>query len=116
MTLSRAVDVFGSGSAQKPRIDIYEAAANVSEIGAGINIWPRTWETMKALGLSDMLTQFLPYIPDEQPRTSSYRDLDTLFVVMAGLCLGLVFEIRKADEKKGYQILDYISPGMLHIL
>ncbi|KIK50757.1 hypothetical protein GYMLUDRAFT_147374, partial [Collybiopsis luxurians FD-317 M1] len=32
-------------------IDLYEQAAQIAEIGAGITIWPRTWDVLKSLGL-----------------------------------------------------------------
>ena len=61
LSLSHALNVLGRDALH---IDVYEAAAHVSEIGAGINIWPRTWNVMKALRLSDTLVHFLPHIPD----------------------------------------------------
>lgn len=37
------------------RIDIYEAASIVPFIGAGIAVFPRTWEVLSLLGLEDEL-------------------------------------------------------------
>jgi len=34
------------------QVDIYEAAQTLTEVGAGIGLWPRVWEIMEALGLS----------------------------------------------------------------
>ena len=32
-------------------VDIYESTANFGEIGAGIGLWPRVWNTLVNLGL-----------------------------------------------------------------
>ncbi|OBZ74451.1 Salicylate hydroxylase [Grifola frondosa] len=42
-------------SAANVRVDIYESASQFTEIGAGIGMWPRVWELIKALGLEDQL-------------------------------------------------------------
>ena len=49
-------------------IDIYEAASHISEIGAGINMWKRTWEILRSTGLGDTLLEFLPHPPDDIAR------------------------------------------------
>ncbi|KAI0729300.1 hypothetical protein BC629DRAFT_1601528 [Irpex lacteus] len=36
-------------------VDIYESAAKFSEIGAGIGMWPRVWNTLVGLGLEEDL-------------------------------------------------------------
>ncbi|KAI0799845.1 FAD/NAD(P)-binding domain-containing protein, partial [Irpex lacteus] len=36
-------------------VDIYESAASFSEIGAGIGLWPRVWDTLVGLGLEEDL-------------------------------------------------------------
>ena len=36
-------------------INLYEQAAQITEIGAGITVWPRTWELLKSLGLGEDL-------------------------------------------------------------
>ncbi|KAF9472677.1 salicylate hydroxylase [Pholiota conissans] len=90
LTLSHALDVFAERYPSL-QIDIYEASSVLSEIGAGINIWPRTWRILKTLGLEEPLLNFLPHIPDDLPR--------------------LVFEIRKVDQPEGFHILDMTTPG-----
>ena len=47
------------------KIDIYEASSHISEIGAGINVWKRTWEILRSIGLGDTLLKFLPHPPDD---------------------------------------------------
>ncbi|KAF9540926.1 hypothetical protein CPC08DRAFT_598925, partial [Agrocybe pediades] len=32
-------------------IDIYEAAPELTQVGAGITFWPRTWDILEKLGL-----------------------------------------------------------------
>ena len=37
---------------------MYEAGHEITTVGAGISVWPRTWTVMRALGLYDeLLTQ-----------------------------------------------------------
>ncbi|KAF8964493.1 salicylate hydroxylase [Flammula alnicola] len=72
-------------------VNIYEGAAQISEIGAGINFWPRTWKIMKVLGLEQKLVQWLPQIPDDSERT--------------------VFQVRKSDQEEGIYIRDIKTKG-----
>ena len=50
------------------KIDIYEAASHISEVGAGIVMWKRPWEILKNIGLEDSLLKFLPRPPDDASR------------------------------------------------
>ena len=50
------------------KIDIYEATSQMSEIGAGINMWKRTWEILRSIGMGDALLKFLPHPPDDISR------------------------------------------------
>lgn len=43
-----------SGSASV-HISLYESASEIPTIGAGIAIWPRTWEILSLLGLEDAM-------------------------------------------------------------
>ena len=40
-------------------VDIYEAAAKITQVGAGITLWPRGWEILKDLGLEDDLAAYV---------------------------------------------------------
>ena len=40
-------------------VHLYESAAKLTEIGAGISLWPRGWEIMKALNMEDDLAALL---------------------------------------------------------
>ena len=37
------------------RVDIYESAAKFTQVGAGISLWPRTWEVLKTFGMAEDL-------------------------------------------------------------
>ncbi|KJA21956.1 hypothetical protein HYPSUDRAFT_67299 [Hypholoma sublateritium FD-334 SS-4] len=88
LTLSAAL---GALSKNDLEIDIYESAACISEIGAGITLWPRVWEIMNAIDLGQPLLQFLQRPPDDTAR--------------------IVFQIRKGDEKEGFFIHDVVMQG-----
>lgn len=66
LTLSSALGILGRG--QDFELDIYEGATHISEIGAGINFWPRTWDIMKSLGMDQELARMLPEAPDDKLR------------------------------------------------
>ncbi|KAH9476308.1 Salicylate hydroxylase [Psilocybe cubensis] len=73
------------------KVVVYEAAAEISEIGAGINFWPRSWNIFKDLGLDQSLLQILPKEPDDSTR--------------------VVFNIRKGDQDQGINIDDLTMKG-----
>lgn len=66
LALSSALGFLKAGPEIK--VDIYEASSQISEIGAGINIWRRTWEILRSIGLGDTLLKFLPHRPDDISR------------------------------------------------
>lgn len=39
------------------QVEVYEAAKQFSDIGAGVGMWPRTWRIMKLLGLDQELAK-----------------------------------------------------------
>lgn len=39
------------------RVDLYEAAHEFTEIGAGVTVWRRPWKALKSLGLEEELVQ-----------------------------------------------------------
>jgi hypothetical protein len=69
LTLSAALGALQRGSESTLEVDIYESASVISEIGAGITLWPRVWKIMQAIGLGESLVKFLPKPPDNSPRT-----------------------------------------------
>lgn len=68
LTLAIALNAFDKE--QRLAIDIYESATELGEIGAGINVWPRTLAIFKQIGIEDVLVPLLDHIPDLEPRTS----------------------------------------------
>lgn len=57
LTLAIALGYFAkhSGNAAPPEVHLYESGPEVTTVGAGISVWPRTWAVMRALGLYDDL-------------------------------------------------------------
>lgn len=51
-------------------IDLYEQANQITEIGAGITVWPRTWGILKSLGLEGDLLELLPERYTDEPSES----------------------------------------------
>ena len=66
LALSAALHMFDKSN--KLEINLYEGAHQITEIGAGIGMWPRTWKIMKELGFDEPLGQFLPSLPDNSER------------------------------------------------
>ncbi|KAM5530281.1 hypothetical protein V8D89_016060 [Ganoderma adspersum] len=69
------------------QIDLYESGPEITTVGAGISVWPRTWAVMRALGLYDQLAS-------EAVKEAGGKDGD--------LQTGFVF--RKSDQPhEGYE-------------
>lgn len=47
------------------QLDIYESTKKLTQIGAGIMMWPRGWEIMRSFGLEASLTEKMS--PDQEP-------------------------------------------------
>lgn len=95
-------------------VDIYESTAVISEVGAGITLWPRVWKMVQAIDLDTSLLRFAPRAPDDTER--KYH-LPLIFpLVTNGERLGLVFQMRKADQKEGVFIHDLTMQGKLIII
>lgn len=65
------------GDQEKLDVHIYEASGALTEIGAGINFWPRTWRIMKEIGIQSRLTELLPTPPKEDMRKSMHPETQT---------------------------------------
>ncbi|KAF9449148.1 4-aminobenzoate hydroxylase [Macrolepiota fuliginosa MF-IS2] len=89
--LTLAVALNALDKDHKITIDLYEAAPELSEIGAGLNVWYRTWQVFRNIGLGDALIPLFDHYPDLKPR--------------------VVFEVRKADQKNGFKIVDIMKDG-----
>ncbi len=56
-------------------VDIYESAAKFSEIGAGIGMWPRVWNTLVGLGLEDDLKRRGTNVGQGETRWTTFCDI-----------------------------------------
>ncbi len=48
-------------------MDLYEAAGQFKEIGAGVMIWARTWEILLLLGMAEDFARIAHAPPDKSP-------------------------------------------------
>ncbi|EIN05059.1 salicylate hydroxylase [Punctularia strigosozonata HHB-11173 SS5] len=75
-------------------IDIYEAANQFAEVGAGIGLWPRCWHILRQLGVFDDVASKKPdFVGDNTPTP--------------------VFRFRKGDQSRGIDFWDMRTPGGL---
>ncbi|KAJ3781222.1 FAD/NAD(P)-binding domain-containing protein, partial [Lentinula aff. detonsa] len=72
-------------------LDLYEQAAQITEIGAGITVWPRTWVFLKSMGLEKDLLAILPEGYSDEPK--------------------LAFEFRISDRKDGFTFHKIYAKG-----
>lgn len=73
--LTLAVALSSMGLEDLVQVDIYESAPQLTQIGAGITLWPRAWNILEKLGLDAALVgQLSPgqHIPDGKPREEEY--------------------------------------------
>lgn len=47
------------------QVDVYEGADSLTEPGAGVGLWPRTWKIMDALDLQEELIKVAIVPPEE---------------------------------------------------
>ncbi|KIK67264.1 hypothetical protein GYMLUDRAFT_861796 [Collybiopsis luxurians FD-317 M1] len=75
-------------------VHVFESANSLSEVGAGIGVWPRAWKVLKELGLVDALLQVVQEQPsDNEVPAFKYRksdqalglDITTLYAKSGGL-------------------------------
>ncbi|KAI0294489.1 salicylate hydroxylase [Multifurca ochricompacta] len=78
-------------------IDIYEAASKFTEIGAGINVWWRTRQVLKTLGLEDDVLRLLPFRPGEDRGKSGHATVSDFSESPAVPSI----QYRKADQPEG---------------
>ncbi|KAJ4484354.1 salicylate hydroxylase [Lentinula edodes] len=72
-------------------LTLYEQAAQITEIGAGITVWPRTWMLLKSMGLEEDLLTILPEGYSDEPK--------------------LAFEFRMSDRKDGFTFHKIYAKG-----
>ncbi|KAF9553101.1 FAD/NAD(P)-binding domain-containing protein [Agrocybe pediades] len=93
--LALAVTLKKLGVEEKITLNVYESAAKLTQVGAGVTMWPRAWEIMKNLGMEEQLIAKLPP-GQEQPTMDKQR---------------FYFSIRKSNQKEGLPIVDVVGPG-----
>ncbi|KAL0577537.1 hypothetical protein V5O48_004435 [Marasmius crinis-equi] len=74
-------------------VSVYEAASEVALFGAGIGMWPRSWEVLKKLGLAEEL-----------------RKISLCFSSQSD---SLAFSFRKSDQRKGVEFFSMEGRGSL---
>ncbi|KAF8624148.1 hypothetical protein AX17_007211 [Amanita inopinata Kibby_2008] len=74
-------------------VEVFEGAACIAEIGAGIGFFPRPWEILKKLGLEEELLKRSDVKPVNGPAKS--------------------FHYRKSDQEKGFDFYTLITQGIL---
>ncbi|KAL0955627.1 hypothetical protein HGRIS_001860 [Hohenbuehelia grisea] len=72
-------------------VDLYESASQLTERGAGITIWHRTWDILSGLGMEQDMKALLPYDRSDEPT--------------------LTFQFRKGDQAKGFGFHELITNG-----
>lgn len=95
------------------QVDVYEAAHELREVGAGIGMWPRTWKIMKKLGLADALAR-KSIIPAEGiPSTTITSSLVVhLLTSLPSRDTEVAFKFRKGDEPAGGRTFQTLTtPG-----
>ena len=80
------------------QVDVYEAAAQFTEIGAGVSMWDRTWKIFQELGLENDLDK-LACVPLDG-RTSMYLFHSVTYDAEV-LRLAVACDFRKSDEPDG---------------
>ncbi|KAF9478843.1 salicylate hydroxylase [Pholiota conissans] len=80
---------------QEIQVDIYESAARITQVGAGITFWPRTWEILKDLGMEDDLVAYM----------NPGQELPSKMNPKLALCY------RKSDGGHNIMISDMAFPG-----
>lgn len=102
LTLSRHPDI---------QVDVYEAAKEFAEIGAGIGVWPRAWKILQSLGLEEDLAQAAVVRPTNLPSRfyASFNAFRADCFFPRGS--GVAFTFRKGDQPLGLSFNQLITPG-----
>ncbi|KDQ26320.1 hypothetical protein PLEOSDRAFT_1077335 [Pleurotus ostreatus PC15] len=83
------------GLARYPDMEttVYESSANLTEVGAGIGLWPRPWKVIRQLGLEQDLLKVAQKIPPDE--------------------LVATFELRRGDIKQSQCPYRLVTKGPL---
>jgi salicylate hydroxylase len=78
-------------------VDVYEAASQFTEVGAGIGLWWRTRQVLKALGLEEDVARLLTFTPNEDR-----GKLDSIVIEGNSEALSVLsMHYRKSDQPDG---------------
>lgn len=110
-----AVAITRLNLADKIQVDIYEAAAKLTQVGAGITLWPRGWEIIRDLDLEDGLAEHVSP-PQEIPKDNLPSMLIGAIISVTAcltriLTLGIGFVYRKSDHSENAFMCDLIFRG-----
>jgi salicylate hydroxylase len=98
------------------QVDLYEAGAEISTIGAGIAIWARTFEVLQLLGLHErMRERGISLDGADQLRACSFC-INILSLTQRYACAGTGPKFRRSDQAHaGYNFLtDAISSAFMY--
>ena len=94
------------------KIEIYEAAAQFTEIGAGIGFWTRPWKILKKLGCTDDLEKLLDnQLKEGELGTVSLFICLELALLIRDLLSVKSIELRKSDFKEGHTFYEVVTPS-----
>ncbi|KAJ7572812.1 hypothetical protein C8J56DRAFT_1138214 [Mycena floridula] len=80
--------------AENIELDIYEATGEISEIGAGVTLWPRLWDALNEMGLGPDFEQLVPGYNMKERK--------------------IAFEYRKGDQAEGHSFRSvYLNGGAM---
>jgi salicylate hydroxylase len=89
-------------------VDVYEAASKFTEVGAGIGLWWRTRQVLKALDLEEDIARLLTFTPSEDR-----GKLDSIVMEGSPEALSVPsMHQRKADQPEGCAIGATFSRGL----
>ena len=94
-------------------VDLYESAQALTEIGAGITVWPRTWDILKRLGMESAMLEGKLALPEPASKRDDGRRTENLSSNLTVLTnnSGIAWTFRKADQDDGFHLFDLALEG-----
>ncbi len=94
-------------------VDIYEAASEFAEIGAGIGVWWRSRQVLTSLGLEEHITRLVSFPPgqDKGNQEGMRQVYETINVLAAPSA-----QHRKADQPNGHAMGTTYTRGLILFL
>lgn len=91
-------------------VTIYEAAHDLSEVGAGIGMSPRTWKIFKALGVDKELSQLTRVPPEDHIGECRIGTCHQIMLIFRPA--EKIFLLRKGDQLQGRNVADLTMRGI----